>query len=50
MTGVLSGMTDSQFKAFVREVINGLEKALEINPDNQEILAMLKRFRETLQS
>jgi hypothetical protein len=46
----MTGMTDSQFKAFIREIISGLEKALEISPENEEIIAMLKRFKETLQS
>ena len=44
------GMSDSQFKAFLREVIRGLEKALEQSPDNQEIKEMLERFKLALES
>ena len=44
------GMTDLQFKAFLREIISDLERALKESPDNKEIMDMLKRFRETLQS
>ena len=43
-------MTDMQFKAFVREIVSDLEKALKESPDNTEIQEMLKKHRETLQS
>ena len=44
------GMTDLQFKAFLKEIVSDLEKALLISPDNEEIKEMLKKHRETLQS
>lgn len=44
------GMTDMQFKAFLRELIKNLEKALEISPDNKEIIDMIERHKETLRS
>lgn len=48
MTGALNGMTDSQFKAFIRELISNLEEALEINPDNEKLKKTLIRLKDAL--
>ena len=44
------GMTDMQFKAFLRELLMSLKDALEITPDNKKIKDMIERLEETLRS
>ena len=44
------GMTDMQFKAYIRELIRDLERALKISPENEELKATIKSLKETLQS
>jgi len=45
------GMTDMQFKAFLREIIDNLEQALETAKDKEtrdELERMIKRYGEVL--
>ena len=44
------GMTDMQFKAFIRAELSDLEEALKLNPDNEKLKEMIVRHKETLQS
>ena len=43
------GMTDMQFKAYLRGLVADLERALKESPDNKELLQMLDRLRKDLE-
>ena len=43
------GMTDKQFKAFLRLSIKQLEKAVIKSPDNEEIKEMLELYQAMLE-
>lgn len=43
------GMTDMQFKAYLRGLIADLERALKISPDNVELKQMLERLQKDLE-
>ena len=43
------GMTDLQFKAHIRGLIHRINKALEITPENEELIALLAELKATLE-
>jgi ubiquinone/menaquinone biosynthesis C-methylase UbiE len=43
-------MTDMQFKAYTREQLKHLKKALEESPDNKTLKEMIESLEETLRS
>ena len=43
------GMTDMQFKAYVRKLIRELERVLEVTPDNKPLQEMILELRKDLE-
>jgi len=43
------GMTDSQFKAYIRALIYRVKKALEESPDNMELQMLLSELQAALE-
>lgn len=44
------GMTDLQFKTFLRGLLSTLELALKESPDNEHIKKLIEMYTETLKS
>ena len=42
------GMTDTQFKVFLMTLVDDLKRALEANPDNEELKKLIQRYEEAL--
>ena len=42
-------MTDMQWKSYLRGLIEDIEQALEINPDNQQLIKLVERLKQDLQ-
>ena len=42
------GMTDTQFKVFLMTLVDDLKRALETNPDNEELKKLIQRYEEAL--
>ena len=45
-----SGMTDAQWKSYLRGLIAELERALEDSPDNKTLQLMIARLKVDLES
>ena len=43
------GMTDMQWKSYLRGLIEDIEQALEISPDNPQLIKLLDRLKQDLQ-
>ena len=43
------GMSDGQLKVYIRGLIRSVQRALEINPDNTELLALLEELQTSLE-
>ena len=44
-----AGMTDLQFKAYLRALIEDIEQALQITPENPQLTRLLARLRRDLE-
>ena len=42
-------MTDMQFKAYLRGLIEDIEQALQITPENPQLIKLLDRLRKDLE-
>jgi len=43
------GMTDNQFKAYIRKLIIQVERALKASPDNEDIKKLLESLQADLE-
>jgi len=43
------GMTDAQWKSYLRALIREMERALEITPDNHVLQEMITELRKDLE-
>jgi len=43
------GMTDSQFKAYIRSLIRTIKEALEVSPDNVKLQILLAELQAALE-
>ena len=44
------GMTDLQFKAYLKEIVSDLKKVIEEAPESKTAKEMLQRYEEVLKS
>lgn len=47
--GVIMGMTNKQFQGFIRLTLAQINKALEISPDNEELIELKNIYQSMLE-